>query len=317
MRRTAHPFDPKKAQSGKKKSFLPLSVTPPKRVYCYFLATRSPFEGMHAILARDATHKPIVFMQKIIRVLELFNKYGLEAVGILLSALTSRPVSITVRNKVFVQHYDKSTIYHLLNSFGKLERLVDALPAQPAGVAIDGGANNGLFSFLLHERFPQARIYAFEPAPELQPYLRRNLGSVTVTLREAALAEASGEVTLYFCGDADQVGSTIRDNVEIFASPKSKVEEHRVPAVSLDDFVQSEGIERIAVLKLDVQGAELPILKGGTRALEITDVLLLECTFLDASLTDLLDFAKARFPYWKTVNAVYYGADIMFSKVPL
>jgi hypothetical protein len=50
-----------------------------------------------------------------------------------------------------------------------------------------------------------------------------------------------------------------------------------VPTVSLDELA---GEEAVAVVKLDVQGAELDVLRGGSQALARTRAVLMEVTFV-------------------------------------
>lgn len=257
-------------------------------------------------------------MNKIIQILNLFRMYGFGAFGILISILLKQPVRVRVKGKAFVQNLDKSTVYHLLNSYSKMEQLVDALPAGLDGVAIDGGANNGLFSFVLRNRFPDVPLFAFEPSPVLLPYLKKNLPEGPVThIRTEALSEKSGEITFFFSKDADQIGSLHKESVEAFEKNASSIAAHQVAAIDLDSFILAENIRKISILKLDVQGAELPILKGAEKALQITDILLVEVMLIEPASFDLIDFLRARFPYFKAVNSVSYGADLMFSKTPI
>lgn len=256
-------------------------------------------------------------MNKIIQVLNLFRSYKLGAFRILFSILLGRPVQIKVKGKWFLQNLDKSTVYHLLNSYSKIERLVQALPAQIEGVAIDGGANNGLFSLFLNQRFPETPIFAFEPSDALLPFLQKNLEIDHVEIRKEALAEINGEISFFFSEDADQIGSIHRENVEEFEKNPSRIGVNQVAAITLDSFIQEKGIERIGVLKLDVQGAELSILKGAQKALEITDCILIEIMLLEPSSFELLDLVRKRFPYHKVINPVSYGADMLFSKEPI
>ncbi len=128
-------------------------------------------------------------------------------------------------------------------------------------VTIDCGANVGQFTARLADT--GARVYAFEPNPHAFAALKARFeGRPNVSLIQAAVNSEPGSVRLYMHKNAgeDQLlwstGSSILDykgNVD----PGNFVE---TPAVDLCDFVEKLA-KPIAVLKMDVEGAEAQILK--------------------------------------------------------
>lgn len=129
--------------------------------------------------------------------------------------------------------------------------------AAPGAVALDVGANVGGYALLLGAWVrPGGRVYAFEPAPDAFSGLERHvalngLGGVVVPVRAAA-AGATGTARLAADGasGANRLGG---EGVE-------------VATVALDDFCAREGI-RPAVIKIDVEGAELEVLRGARRTI--------------------------------------------------
>jgi len=125
--------------------------------------------------------------------------------------------------------------------------------AAPGAVALDVGANVGGYALLLGRWVgPGGRVYAFEPAPDAFDGLSRHvtlngLDGVVVPVREAA-AGSTGTGRLA----ADGVSGANRLGGEGGAT---------VPTVTLDDFCAREGI-RPTVIKVDVEGAELDVLRG-------------------------------------------------------
>lgn len=245
------------------------------------------------------------------RVFTLLQRYKLRALPILAGIATGRTVQVPVNGKMFRQNVDRSTLYHIAESYPKLQKLVDALPDDLSGVIVDGGANNGLFSFMAHQRFPKSAVFAIEPAEVLSEVLHQNLPHAFIL--KAALSNTNKEQILYYLVESDQMASLYRSNVEPFGQTYS----YMIPAITLNDMVESFGISQIGVLKLDIQGAELLALLAGRKALEITDYLLLEVFLYDEKTIDLLRFVGEYFPYHKAINSIIYGADLLFSKKPL
>ncbi|HET7231340.1 MAG TPA: FkbM family methyltransferase [Longimicrobium sp.] len=124
----------------------------------------------------------------------------------------------------------------------------------PGAVALDVGANVGAYTLLLGAWVrPGGRVYAFEPAPEAFGGLSRHvalngLGGVVTPVR-AAVSARTGTATLAVDGLS---GANRLD-----ASAAGE----RVETVTLDDFCRREGI-RPTFIKIDVEGAELDVLRG-------------------------------------------------------
>ena len=147
---------------------------------------------------------------------------------------------------------------------------------RPGDVAVDIGANIGLYTLLFSRLVgEEGRVYAFEPAAENARRLRVNLllnDAENVLLAEKAVYSRSGTVTLNLFGEGlgpwNTLGRpTLPDPFDPgrTVTPSSSVE---VPATTLDEQAESAGIDRIALLKIDVEGAEPDVLAGAARLLE-------------------------------------------------
>lgn len=143
-------------------------------------------------------------------------------------------------------------------------------------VFLDVGANIGLFSFPLASEMSQVKIFGFEPHPRNARCYGASiaLNAVSnVALIESALGDSTGQITFYL-DESDSGGhSTRKDNLW---NNKGSTVELRVPLTTLDRFVEEKALDRIDVVKVDVQGAEDSVLRGGLVSLRkfLPDLLI-------------------------------------------
>ena len=140
--------------------------------------------------------------------------------------------------------------------------------SRPGDLACDVGANKG--SYLYWMARWSGRVVAFEPQPGLAAYLKAIAAGLplrNVTIEQKGVSDHSGVLTLYMPSD---------NSPEASLEPIDGAQKIDVPVVSLDDYFA--GGERLAVLKVDVEGHELGVFRGAERILrEDRPVLLFEC----------------------------------------
>jgi FkbM family methyltransferase len=138
-------------------------------------------------------------------------------------------------------------------------------------VFVDIGANIGYYSLLAATLIGQAgKVYAFEPEPKNYATLLKNIkmnGYTNIITVQKAVSNRNGVAKL-FIGVNDPVLYRIRDSGE----KKDMIE---VGLVTLDDFFKDKE-RKIDIIKIDVEGAELSVLRGMPRILaENKDVIIL------------------------------------------
>jgi len=156
-----------------------------------------------------------------------------------------------------------------------LEKLV-----RPGDVVFDIGANIGAHTLgLARSVGPNGRVYAFEPADFAFAKLKRNLAlnpgldsrTRTAQILLSSSPAGSSEPRIYASWPLEK-----DDTVH----PKHRgrlVTTQNATVDTLDHFAQSEGLDRLDLIKIDVDGHELPVLRGGFNLLKkFHPVLLME-----------------------------------------
>lgn len=145
---------------------------------------------------------------------------------------------------------------------GTRRRLVKLL--EPGMGVADVGANIGLLTVAAARRVgPAGKVFAFEPEDEPRECLARTLhlnGLAWVDLSASAVGRQKGRLTFHV--------SPILGHSSLYALPAEEGEarEVRVEVARLDDVVAKS--QRLDVVKIDVEGAELDVLAGMGRLLK-------------------------------------------------
>jgi FkbM family methyltransferase len=127
-------------------------------------------------------------------------------------------------------------------------------------IVCDVGANKGSYLYWLARWCGNGRLVAFEPQPALAQRLSELCAWLhfrNVVVEPKAVYSANGELDL-FVPDGHQPGASL-------LRPSGRCVAVRVPVVTLDGYFDAQ--TRIAAIKIDVEGAELHVLKGAERIL--------------------------------------------------
>lgn len=138
----------------------------------------------------------------------------------------------------------------------------------PDPVILDVGANVGSWSRQLSEHLSSktCRFYLFEPLPGNLKQLEKNR-SPNWKIFPVAVGDSDKEIVLY--GPRDDT-STVATVYEVRSSFTEGYEfqEIKVPQITLDEVVRKEGLSKVDLLKMDIEGHELAALKGARASLE-------------------------------------------------
>lgn len=149
----------------------------------------------------------------------------------------------------------------------------DCYGIKDVDTVFDIGANNGLFSLYLLNNGCK-NVYAFEPnisaIENIHSILHKHSDYEIV---EKAVYTKDEDLTFYISENNSTIGSISKDHVSPHAIPK----EITVPAISLNTFIKSKNIEKIGLIKMDIEGAEYDIIDTlEDWIFDITDSFLIE-----------------------------------------
>jgi FkbM family methyltransferase len=136
--------------------------------------------------------------------------------------------------------------------------------AKEARVVVDAGANIGIYALVALAASPDSRVYAFEPVPRVYETLERNISlngwDQRARLSASALADRLGTDVFSIPRDAYPESARLHSVARHLKWPHFSVKLDTV-----DHAVQAE--KSLDLVKIDVEGAELLVLKGMTETL--------------------------------------------------
>lgn len=145
----------------------------------------------------------------------------------------------------------------------------------------DIGANRGSWTQLAKSIIPHAVIHAFEPIPEFQETFLQNTKELqNVFLHKTALGSETKDAVMNIAGDASsffKMGKVL----EQFPHINYKGESEGVKMTALDEYIKHENLPYPDLMKLDVEGYELEVLKSGYECMSRCKYLVLEVSFIE------------------------------------
>jgi FkbM family methyltransferase len=144
------------------------------------------------------------------------------------------------------------------------------LCALPAGYnVIDAGAHIGYYALMAAHRLRQVGaglVFAFEPHPinfaDLQRNKQLNNMSNLIPIQKA-VADQTTRMRLF--SNSGLRGGSVCNSLKQFSAHDIS---HEIECTTLDDFMDTHKEAKIGLIKLDVEGAELPALRGAQRLIE-------------------------------------------------
>lgn len=162
------------------------------------------------------------------------------------------------------------SVYHgILRAWGRSNSMKVLLVAlvRRGDVVFDVGANKGVFTALMSNLVGRdGRVHAFEPSPDTCALLRATLAErarnpANVVVNASAVGTEDGVATLY-TPQQDHGQASLKTHDAGSWSAHAAVRSAPVRVLALDTYSLTHAPSRVDVVKMDVEGAELPALRG-------------------------------------------------------
>lgn len=129
-------------------------------------------------------------------------------------------------------------------------------------IVLDIGANTGLYSLVTKALNPTAKVYTFEPLPKVLEYLNYNveINNYDIIVVSKAVSNFNGTAKVFLIEGHDFCTSvTVNKSLLSETTPKKELE---IECITLVDFINKNNLERIDLMKIDVETHEPEVLEG-------------------------------------------------------
>jgi FkbM family methyltransferase len=153
---------------------------------------------------------------------------------------------------------------------------------RPWKTIVDVGANRGQFTLAASE-YANAQIFAFEPLPGPANIFQKLFSSYkSIKLYQMAIGVDQGSVDMHVSNRDDSSSLLKIGDLQAKMYPGTEeVSKLEIDVAPLDTILSPDEITGPALLKIDVQGYELEVLRGAKHLLTQFDAIYCECSFLE------------------------------------
>lgn len=220
----------------------------------------------------------------------------------------------TLTDNLRIYLYKDSVLSKLIfEGFEKDEEMFINRHLSPGDVVFDIGANVGIHTLIAAAALGSSgHVYSFEPTPTTFDRLTENIMlnklGATVSIYQAGLSDKTGTLTLNIAGGGQDAWNSFAQNKRDTASSNVQVK-----VITFDDFVAENKIEiqKIALIKIDVEGWEVNVLSGMAKLFERANFdadFLIEFTEENmfnagSCCTELYNFMADKGYKWYSYNA--------------
>lgn len=151
-------------------------------------------------------------------------------------------------------------------------------------VIIEAGAHVGLDTIGMAKKFPNSKIFAFEPVPEIFEQLKKNTSKYkNVTCVQMGLSDKNGIQEIFVSsGASDGSSSLLKPKEHLRLHPKVKFDDSiKIRTTTLDSWVKKNNLKKIDFLWLDLQGMEYRVLTKSQKTLKSVKAIFTEVSLVE------------------------------------
>ena len=192
---------------------------------------------------------------------------------------------------------------------------------------IDIGSNKGQFILLCLKFFPKIKIYSFEPIKEILERQKNFLKfKKKINTFNFGIGNKKKNLNFFITKRKDSSSFLTFNASDHYNSDYLSIEKRSIKIRKLDQILKNKNLIRPILIKIDVQGYELEVLKGAIKILSKTDYLLVEVSKnrmynKQAVEKDVINFLKnkkfviLKSSKWVRIkNTKFIQRDILFKK---
>ena len=133
-----------------------------------------------------------------------------------------------------------------------------------ANVIMDIGANTGIYALTAKTINPSATVFAFEPLHRIFMKLKKNndLNHYNIKCIEKALSEKEGEQVIYENNEPHVDAATLNQYTAVTYGQGRLNKETIIKTTTIDKMIESENLQRVDLLKIDVETYEPQVMEG-------------------------------------------------------
>ena len=143
-------------------------------------------------------------------------------------------------------------------------------------VFYDIGACKGIYSIAGSNKSPEADIFAFEPEEENSERIKKLkiINDSNVNIIDKCVGDKDGKVDFYTHKSANGIHTTSKESLESFSSD-NQIKQYEVEMTTVDTLLENESIPLPTLVKIDVEGAEVDVLKGARETIKTSKPAIL------------------------------------------